>query len=122
MVISAKQKEKCFTRNNEELSLIIQEEPVDNVLITKYLGIQVDRNLDWKGHIKALPSKISRAIGSTDAKNVLSQDSLWTLYTGIAEPHFRFYNSVWGKLWSDLKEPIAKASESSSKGTDKQPP
>ena len=63
MVISTKQKERNLTRNNEELTLKVQEEPIDNVLITKYLGIQVDRNLDWKDHIKALSSKISRAIG-----------------------------------------------------------
>ena len=55
--------ERSLTRNNKELSLKIQEEPIDNVLITKYLRIQVDRNLDWKCHIKALSSSISRAIG-----------------------------------------------------------
>ena len=50
MIISTKQKERCLTWNNEELSMNIQEELIDNVLITKYLGIQVDKNLDWKGH------------------------------------------------------------------------
>ena len=62
MVISTKQKERCLAKNNEELSLNIQEQQIDDVLIAKYLGIQVDRNLNWKGHIKALLSKISRAI------------------------------------------------------------
>ena len=63
IVISTKQKERCLAKNNEELSLNIQEQQIDDVLIAKYLGIQVDRNLNWKGHIKALLSKISRAIG-----------------------------------------------------------
>ena len=54
MVISTKLKERCLAKNNEELSLNIQEERIDNVLIAKYLGIQVDRNLNWKGHINAL--------------------------------------------------------------------
>ena len=53
MVISTKQKEKSLSRNNEELPLKIQEEPKDNFLITKYLGIQAGKNLDWKGHIKS---------------------------------------------------------------------
>ena len=97
MVISTKQKERCLAKNNEELSLNIQEERINNVLIAKYLGIQVDRNLSWKGHIKALSSKISRAIGFLKhAKSFLTHDTLKTLYTGIVEPHFRYCCSVWG--------------------------
>ena len=54
MVISLKQKERYLAKNNEELSLNKQEEQIDDALIAKYLGIQVDRNLNWKCHIKAL--------------------------------------------------------------------
>ena len=109
MVISTKQKERNLTRNNEELTLKIQEEPIDNVLITKYLGTQVDRNLDWKDHIKALSSKISRAIGLLrHAKVFLPQDTLKTLYTGIVEPHFRFCCSVWGNCGTMEKNQLQK--------------
>ena len=34
MVISTKQKERSLARNDEELSLKMQEEPINNVLIT----------------------------------------------------------------------------------------
>ena len=109
MAISTKQKERSLTRNKEELTLKIQEEPIDNVLITKYLGIQVDRNLDWKDHIKALSSKISRAIGLLrHAKVFLPQDTLKTLYTGIVEPHFRFCCSVWGNCGAMEKNQLQK--------------
>ena len=63
MVMLTKQEKTCLAINNEELSLNIQEEPIDNILIIEYSGIQMDRNLDWKGHIKAVSSKISIAIG-----------------------------------------------------------
>ena len=46
MVISTKQKERCLAKTNEEVSLVIQEERIDYVLAAKYLGIQVDRNLN----------------------------------------------------------------------------
>ena len=39
MVISTKQNKRILTRNDEQLSLQIQEEPIDNFQITKYLGI-----------------------------------------------------------------------------------
>ena len=97
MVILTKEKERCLAKTNEELSLVIQEERIDDVLAAKYLGIQVDRNLNWKGRIKALSSKVSRAIGFLKhAKSFLPHATLKTLYTGIIEPHFRFCCSVWG--------------------------
>ena len=90
-IISTKQKEKSLSGNNKELSLKIKEEPIDIVLSTKNLGIQMDRNLDWKGHIKALSSNISRAIGLLKhAKRFLPHDTLKTMYTGIVEQHLRF--------------------------------
>ena len=88
MAILTKQKEKWLSENSKELFLSIQEERIDNVQFTKYLGVQVDNNLNWKGHIKALSIKISRAIGFLKhAKNFLTQGTLKTLYSGIVEPH-----------------------------------
>ena len=96
MVISTKQKERCLARNNKELSSNIQEERIDHALTAIYLGIQVDSNLIWKSHVKALSSKISRAIGFLKhARSFLTQDTLKTLYTGIVEPHFKYCCSVW---------------------------
>ena len=63
MAILTKQKEKWLSENSKELFLSIQEERIDNAQFTKYLGVQMDNNLNWKGHIKALSIKISRAIG-----------------------------------------------------------
>ena len=82
----------------------MQEERIDNVQIAKCLGVQVDNHLNWKGHIKALSTKISRAIGFLKyAKNFLTQDTLKTLYTGIVEPHFRYCCSVLGNCGATKK-------------------
>ena len=54
MIISTKQREMYLAKYNERLSLSIQDERIDNVLTAKYLGIQVDEDLNWKGNIKAL--------------------------------------------------------------------
>ena len=82
----------------------IEEERIDNVQFTKYLGVQVDNNRNWKGHIKAISTKISRAIGFLKhAKIFLTQDTLKTLYTGSVEPQFRYCCSVWGKCGATEK-------------------
>ena len=69
------------------------------LLVTKQnnLGVQIDSSLDWKEQIKAVSVKVSRALGFLKhAKNLLPWETLRTLYTGIVEPHFRYYCSVWG--------------------------
>ena len=38
MVISTKQKERCLAKTNEELSLVVQKERIDNVLAARYNG------------------------------------------------------------------------------------
>ena len=109
MIISTKQKERCLAKNNEEFSLNIQEERIENVLTAKYLGIQVDSNFNWKGHIKALSSKISRAIGFLKhTKSILTQNTLETLYTGVVEPHFRYCCSVWGNCGASERNHLQK--------------
>ena len=104
MAILTKQKEKWLSKNSKKLCLSIQEERIDNVQFTKYLGVQVDNNLNWKGHIKALSIKISRAIDFLKhANNFLTQGTLKTLYSGIVELHFRYCCSVWGKCGATEK-------------------
>ena len=109
MAILTKQKEKWLSENSKELFLSIQEERIDNVQFTKYLGVQVDNNLNWKGHIKALSIKISRGISFLKhAKNFLTQGTLKTLFSGIVEPHFRYCCSVWGKCGATEKNHLQK--------------
>ena len=97
MAILTKQKEKWLSENSKELFLSVHEERIDNVQFTKYLGVQVDNNLNWKGQIKALSIEISRTIGFLKhAKTFLTQGTLKTLYSGIVEPHFRYCCSVLG--------------------------
>ena len=97
ILISTKQKGSSLRSRNEALELTIRENELEVVQKTKYLGVQIDCNLDWKEQIKAVSTKVSRAIGFLKhAKSFLSMASLKTLYTGIVEPHFRYCCSVWG--------------------------
>ena len=69
----------------------------------------MDRNLNLKGHIKAISSKVSRAIGiSKNAESFLPRANLKTLYTGIIEQHFRFCCSFWGNCGAIEKNQLQK--------------
>ena len=97
MLISTKQKHKSLKSRSEALDLKIRDNEVKVVQKTKYLGVQIDCCLNWKEQIKAVSTKVSRAIGFLrHAKSFLPQASLKTLYTGIVKPHFRYCCSVWG--------------------------
>ena len=66
-----KRKQHCRVAGGGELILYLEEkleleilgsEP-DLVTKTRYLGVQTDNGLDRKEHIRAITSKVSRAIG-----------------------------------------------------------
>ena len=97
MLISTKQKHNSLKRRNEALELKISDNELEVVQQTKNLGVQIDCCLNWKEQVKAVSTKVSRAIGFLRrAKSFLPLASLKTPYTGIVEPHFRYCCSVCG--------------------------
>ena len=85
-----------LTDQNRNLSFKIRVTKIEFVLNVKYLGVHLDRNLEWKEHIKVVSSKVSRAVGYLKhARSFLPLGALETLHTGIVEPHFRYCCSVW---------------------------
>ena len=97
MLIATKPKHRTLNNAAGKLNLEIRGRELDVVKKTKYLGVQVDNSLDWKEQIKAVSSKVSRAIGFLKhARNILPMASLKALYSGIVEPHVRYCYSVWG--------------------------
>ena len=97
ILISTKQKQNSLKSQNKDLDLKIRDNDLEVVKQTKYLGVQIDCSLNWKEQIKAVSSKVSRAVGFLrHAKSFLPKETLQTLYTGIVEPHFRYCCSGWG--------------------------
>ena len=81
----------------KHLQIVIDQEPVSKIKHTKYLGIVVDQFLNWEEHICALIKKISKGIGILRyGKRHLPLTTVQSMYRSIAEPHFRFFCSVWG--------------------------
>ena len=97
MLICTKQKHSSLKNQDKVLKLKMRNNELEVVKTTKHLGLQIDQSLDWKEQIKAVPTKVSRAVGFLKhAKSFLPKEALQTLYTGIVGPHFWYYCSVWG--------------------------
>ena len=96
MLISTKQKQNSLKSQNKDLDLKIRDNDLEVVKKTKYLGVQIDCSLNWKEQIKAVSSKVSRAVGFLRHAKSFLPKTLQTLYTGTVDPHFRYCCSVWG--------------------------
>ena len=97
MLICSRSKHRSIKNSDETFDLKIRENSLAIVDKTKYLGVQIDQNLDWKEHIKYVVSKVSRAIGFLKySKSLVPSTTLINLYKSIVEPHFRYCCSVWG--------------------------
>ena len=78
-------------------NFVISGEPIEQKSSVKYLGVHLDNKLKWKDHIKAVASKVTRAIAVIrHTKKFIPIYTPKLMYQGLVEPHFRFCCSVWG--------------------------
>ena len=98
MVVGSQPKAKKITdKIVDHPQFFIGGSQVENVDRAKYLGVIIDKNLNWEEHISNIRTKVSRAIGFLkNSRKVLPQNTLSKMYSGIVEPQFWLCSSVWG--------------------------
>ena len=80
MLVCTKPKHQKLRTAGDNLCLNIRGKDLDVVQKVKYLGVQVDKSLDWKEQIKVISSKVSKALGLLKhAKTFLPESSLKSL-------------------------------------------
>ena len=55
-----------FTLRNKivnDVNIMIHNEKIERVYTTKFLGVQIDAQLNWKRHIEYTCKKLSKCIG-----------------------------------------------------------
>ena len=92
-----------FTPRNKkvnDINLYINKVPIGRVYVTKFLGVQIDSQLNWKNHIEYTCKKLSKCIGIlSKARRKLQKSSLISLYYSFAFPYFIYCNHVWGSTY-----------------------
>lgn len=82
---------------NFEPTLKVNDEKLMRVTETKFLGVIVDQNLNWRSHIDFIALKISRSLAIlSKLKHLLSNKILLTLYYTLIFPHLSYCIIVWG--------------------------
>ena len=98
MVVGSQPKIKKITdKIVDHPQFLIGGSRVENVDRAKYLGVIIDKNLNWEEHISNVRTKVSCAIGFLKySRKFLPQNTLSKMSSGIVKPHFRFCCSLWG--------------------------
>ena len=85
--------------NDKELELKIDNFSIKHVKYTKFLGITIDENLDWKQHLIDLKRKLYHALATLNRIRDSVPDKLHKdLYFTLFESHLSYGISVWGGL------------------------
>ena len=93
-----------FSRTNYHnhcINITINNEHIQQVHTTKFLGVTVDSKLTWVPHINNILTKISRPIGVINKiKHFLPASTLTTLYNTLIHPHLTYCNIIWGNTYT----------------------
>ena len=82
---------------NEINTVKINNQTLNKVKSTKFLGVIIDEFLNWAEHINTVKTKISRGIGILcKARRVLKTSTLVTLYNSFVYPYINYCIEVWG--------------------------
>ena len=80
-----------------ELEIIIDGNKIDCVNNFNFLGLIINKHLNWNNHIDHISLKISRVIGIlTRLRHTVPIDVLLLLYNSLVLPHINYSLLVWG--------------------------
>ena len=80
-----------------------QEEKIDRVTKTKYLGLNIDENLSWNDQYKNVKAKVKSGLSALQRlKDILLQSKLAAVYWALIESHLRYGSIIWSCI-SDTK-------------------
>ena len=86
------------SRQTLDISIQIDNNVIERVKETVFLGVIFDEHLSWKPHILSLSRKISESIGIIYKSSFcLHKTSLRSLYCSLVYPYLTYCVSVWGR-------------------------
>ena len=82
------------------MQVCINEQRIEQVKETVFLGVVLDEHLSWKPHISQVARKISKSIGVINrARFFLPKPCLKTLYYCLVYPYLHYCIIVWGSTY-----------------------
>ena len=93
-----------FAKRKYDISNVnvdIDGTPIEHVTCTKFLGVIIDENINWKKHVEYISNKISKGIGILHrCREYLCTKSLVNLYYAFVYPYMTYCIHVWGSTYT----------------------
>ena len=94
-------------KNVYDISVKINNKPLEKCTSYKYLGIIIDEKLDWSQHVKYICKKVSNACGAlAKIRHSASFDLLCEIYYALFYSYVRYGISIWGNATQSVLEPL----------------
>jgi len=101
MIVSNK---KCI---NNDFNVSINGTPLNKCDKYKYLGVTIDKNLNWKSHIEYISGKISKAFRVlSKLRHCLSSKLLVEIYYALVHSYVRYGILTWGNASDTTLKPL----------------
>ena len=96
-----------FKRNKPLLSINLNNVIVKEQDIVTFLGVVIDKKLNWKAHIAHICSKISKSIAIMRIlKFIFPKEILKMLYMSLIYSYLNYCNLIWGSAESGIIQPL----------------
>ena len=84
-----------------DLNIRINTINVTRVQSSKFLGIIIDENLNWKPHIQLVKSKLSKTLSIIyKASKLINYEGMLTLYCSLFLPYLAYCCEIWGNTYA----------------------
>ena len=91
----------------KDFCVSIDGSPLEKCDEYKYLGVIIDKNLNWKSHIEYVSTKISKACGIlSKLRHFLSSQVLIEVYHALIHSYLRYGILVWGNASDTTLKPL----------------
>ena len=85
-------------KKNLAADIFIDNNALTRQYETKFLGVIITYNLNWKKHIEVVANKISKNIGIiSKIRHLLPSTIIRTIYLTLVEPYISYCNLVWAQ-------------------------
>ena len=104
MIFCTKQKS-----TNPNVKLAMDGKSLTQVNDHSFLGIQIDKTLDWNCHIKEVTKQIAKINGIIyKVRPYITKDTCIQLYKSLVEPHLMYCNVIWGATLECFRDELIK--------------
>ena len=80
-----------------DINVVMQQNTIDLVNPTKFLGLIIDDKLKWHEHIQHVKHKIARSVGILyKIRHYLNKETLLNMYYTFVFPYLIYGVEIWG--------------------------